>query len=456
MRFSSLAIAAIAVLSSSTYAAKATSAPSLTQYTVTCQKTYVVKNGDTCSKIGKAFNVYTSYIKKWNPSINAGCTNLYIDQVLCLSAPTTHSSAIAIGTNSLVTPTPTPTKSAKTTAKATTVLTMTNAAPQCTKDADCTGARCCNLQTNECVLDPYDTLCGKQSASSLTSSSCTAGSQGLAQGDGYNGYCCNTQADCLDDCISGVCNGPVNTKTATATTKTTTTTKTTSSPGSSATCTSGSKGLGKGDGYNGACCATQADCLDDCISGVCNGPVNTKTATATTKTSTTKTSTATATATPSGLVVQLSSSKDFCLFLPPSPGNKAANGNKVDIDAIADSEKNAVSFCTKPNVNAPAAAAMPSGFIKSASYQTNTAAGFVQVRGTLNIASYELSPKDEGGQYDNHGAGSPPNSMCAGYPYYVSLIEPNTATFCIRCCETYSDCNAGRSAYGCDRVVPAL
>ncbi|EPB88503.1 hypothetical protein HMPREF1544_04738 [Mucor circinelloides 1006PhL] len=456
MRFSSLAIAAIAVLSSSASAAKATSTPSLTQYTVTCQKTYVVKNGDTCSKIGKAFNVYTSYIKKWNPSINAGCTNLYIDQILCLSAPTTHSSAIAIGTNSLVTPTPTPTKSAKTTAKATTVLTMTNAAPQCTKDADCAGARCCNLQTNECVLDPYNTLCGKQSASSLTSSSCTAGSQGLAQGDGYNGACCNTQADCWDDCISGVCNGPVNTKTATATTKTT------SSPGSSATCTSGSKGLGKGDGYNGACCATQADCWDDCISGVsdcwddcisgvCNGPVNTKTATATTKTST-----ATATATPSGLVVQLSSSKDFCLFLPPSPGNKAANGNKVDIDAIADSEKNAVSFCTKPNVNAPAAAAMPSGFIKSASYQTNTAAGFVQVRGTLNIASYELSSKDQGGQYDNHGAGSPPNSMCAGYPYYVSLIEPNTATFCIRCCETYSDCNAGRSAYGCDRVVPAL
>ncbi|KAF1796430.1 hypothetical protein FB192DRAFT_1336403 [Mucor lusitanicus] len=355
MRFTSLAIAAIALISSSASAAKATSTPSLTQYTVTCQKTYVVKNGDTCSKIGKAFNIYTSYIKKWNPSINAGCTNLYIDQVLCLSAPTTQSSAIAIGTNSLVAPTPAPTKSAKTTANPTTVLTMPNAAPQCTKDADCAGARCCNLQTQECVLDPDNTLCGKQSTSTLS---------------------------------AGVCNGPVNTKTTSAT-KTTT-------------------------------------------------------------------ATATATAVPSGLTVQLSSSKDFCLFLPPSPGNKAANGNKVDIDAIADSEKNAVAFCTKPNVNAPAAAAMPSGFIKSASYQTNTAAGFVQIRGTLNIAAYELSSKDQGGQYDNHGSGSPPNSVCSGYPYYVSLIEPNTATFCIRCCETYSDCNAGRSAYGCDRVVPAL
>lgn len=305
---------------------------------------------------------------------------------------------------------------------------------------------CCNLQTNECVLDPYGNICDKKpttTLSSTTGATCTSGSKGLGNGDGYNGACCSNQADCQDDCISGVCNGPINTAT-----------KTTTAPSSSATCTSGSKGLGNGDGYNGACCSNQADCQDDCIKGVCNGPVNTKTTTA--KTTTTKTSTATSTAAPSGLVVQISSSKDFCLFLPPSPGNKAANGNKQDIDAIADSEKNAVSFCTVPNVNAPAAASMPSGFIKSASYQTNTASGFVQIRGTLNIAAYELSSKDEGGQYDNHGAGSPPKSMCAGYPYYVSLIEPNTATFCIRCCETYSDCNAGRSAYGCDRVVPAL
>ncbi|KAL0146389.1 hypothetical protein V8B55DRAFT_1470338 [Mucor lusitanicus] len=432
MRFTSLAIAAIALISSSASAAKATSTPSLTQYTVTCQKTYVVKNGDTCSKIGKAFNIYTSYIKKWNPSSNA---------------PTTQSSAIAIGTNSLVAPTPAPTKSAKTTANPTTVLTMPNAALNVPRmlTVPVLGI-CCNLQTQECVLDPDNTLCGKQSTSTLSASTCTSGSYGLGQGDGWNGYCCSSQADCWDDCISGVCNGPVNTKTATAT-------KTSSAPASSATCVSGSKGLKQGDdGWNGYCCSTQADCLDDCISGVCNGPVNTKTTSATKTT----TATATATAVPSGLTVQLSSSKDFCLFLPPSPGNKAANGNKVDIDAIADSEKNAVAFCTKPNVNAPAAAAMPSGFIKSASYQTNTAAGFVQIRGTLNIAAYELSSKDQGGQYDNHGSGSPPNSVCSGYPYYVSLIEPNTATFCIRCCETYSDCNAGRSAYGCDRVVPAL
>lgn len=53
MRFSSLAIAAITLLASSASAkkhtAKATSTPSLVQYTVTCQKTYIVKNGDTVS-----------------------------------------------------------------------------------------------------------------------------------------------------------------------------------------------------------------------------------------------------------------------------------------------------------------------------------------------------------------------------------------------------------------------
>ncbi|KAI7907984.1 uncharacterized protein BX663DRAFT_547625 [Cokeromyces recurvatus] len=64
----------------------------------------------------------------------------------------------------------------------------------------------------------------------------------------------------------------------------------------SGTCASGSYGLGNGDGYNGACCKDQSDCLDDCISGKCNGPVNTQTPTKTTtkKTATTTTKKTTA------------------------------------------------------------------------------------------------------------------------------------------------------------------
>ncbi|KAI8979750.1 hypothetical protein BDF20DRAFT_529478 [Mycotypha africana] len=181
--------------------------------------------------------------------------------------------------------------------------------------------------------------------------------------------------------------------------------------------------------------------------------------TTTKKTTATKTTTTSATATgiPDianyGLTVQISSSKDFCLFLPSSPGNKANNNGKVDIDAIADSEKDAVAFCLKPSEKAPGARTLPTTFIKTAHYYRNTTAGYVQVTGTFNPAAYELSTKDDGGQYDNHGAGSPPNSICHGYKYYVSLIEPSTPDYCIRCCDTYADCHAGRSAYGCRRVV---
>jgi hypothetical protein len=32
---------------------------------------------------------------------------------------------------------------------------------------------------------------------------CIAGSSGKGKGDGYKGYCCKTEADCLDDCVKG-------------------------------------------------------------------------------------------------------------------------------------------------------------------------------------------------------------------------------------------------------------
>ncbi|KAI9256233.1 hypothetical protein BY458DRAFT_535374 [Sporodiniella umbellata] len=316
------------------------------QYTVSCDKTYVVKNGDTCSKIDKAFGLTFSKLRKWNPSINPSCTNLYIDQVLCLSAPVTKTTAVTVGTTTTV---PTKTTTQKTKTKTTTVVTMTGSPIECRSNDDCAGVRCCNLFTNKCVLDPDNNICDIQPTTTI---------------------------------VTG-------TKTITKTTKLPTTTPT-ATPGLS------------------------------------------------------------------GLTVQISSSSNFCIFLPSSPGNKNGNNGKVDTDAIANSEKNAVAFCTNPNINAPGAGLLPKGFIKSAKYQTNTAAGFVQVRGKLNIAAYQLSPKDDGGQYDNHGAGSPPKSICAGYPYYVNLVEPSSSDFCIRCCEKYSDCNAGRSAYGCNRIVPEL
>ncbi|KAI8089575.1 uncharacterized protein BX664DRAFT_246753, partial [Halteromyces radiatus] len=154
-----------------------------------------------------------------------------------------------------------------------------------------------------------------------------------------------------------------------------------------------------------------------------------------------------------GLTVAVQNEAEFCLFLPSSPGNKANHGGIIDPDAIADSEKDAKPFCTIAGLT-PSAKQLPDGFITSAHYQFNTTAQFVQVTGEINRAKYSLSSKDGGGQYDNHGAGSPPLSMCMGYKYYVSLIEPDIQGFCIRCCQSYQDCNASRSAYGCKRVVP--
>lgn len=141
------------------------------------------------------------------------------------------------------------------------------------------------------------------------------------------------------------------------------------------------------------------------------------------------------------------------MFLPSSPGGKDLNNGKVDVEAISKSEKSANAFCLKSNKNTPGARIFPKNFIKSAHFFRNSTAGYVQVTGKFNPAAYSISPKDEGGQYDNHGKGSPPLSMCFGYKYFVNLVEPDKPDYCMRCCDTYEDCNAGRSTYGCGRVV---
>ncbi|KAI8343570.1 hypothetical protein BC941DRAFT_448342 [Chlamydoabsidia padenii] len=156
-----------------------------------------------------------------------------------------------------------------------------------------------------------------------------------------------------------------------------------------------------------------------------------------------------------GLTLAVTDETQFCLLLPSSPGNRDNHNGTIDPDAIASSEKNATVFCTMEDM-APGAQLMPEDFITLAEYQYNTTAEFVQVRGKIDREKYDLSKSDGGGQYDNHGQGSPPLSMCLGYRYYVSLIEPDIQGFCIRCCQSYQDCNASRSEYGCKRVIPAL
>ncbi|KAI8387489.1 hypothetical protein BD560DRAFT_363104 [Blakeslea trispora] len=100
---------------------------------------------------------------------------------------------------------------------------------------------------------PLETNSGKGSDSSNSGSGsgskCGAGAYGLGKGNGYNGECCKDQSDCLDDCLSGKCNGPK--KPATV------------------SCKSGYKGKKNGAGPKDACCTTQWDCKEDCVNGKC-------------------------------------------------------------------------------------------------------------------------------------------------------------------------------------------
>ncbi|KAF8129696.1 hypothetical protein K438DRAFT_1444615, partial [Mycena galopus ATCC 62051] len=50
----------------------------------TCTQTYTVKSGDTCSAIAASQGLTVSQLLALNPSINSGCTNLSIGQVLCV------------------------------------------------------------------------------------------------------------------------------------------------------------------------------------------------------------------------------------------------------------------------------------------------------------------------------------------------------------------------------------
>ncbi|KAF7328266.1 hypothetical protein MVEN_02566500 [Mycena venus] len=75
--FSALLVAALAVSASPV-------APLETRQG--CAQTYTVVSGDTCAAIESRKGVSDAQLHALNPSINSGCTNLQIGQVLCLSS----------------------------------------------------------------------------------------------------------------------------------------------------------------------------------------------------------------------------------------------------------------------------------------------------------------------------------------------------------------------------------
>lgn len=141
-----------------------------------------------------------------------------------------------------------------------------------------------------------------------------------------------------------------------------------------------------------------------------------------------------------GQIAQVVDANDFCVFLPPSDST-----NRI----ISDTEWNANAFCLGNTPLAKNAEKLPAGFIKSAHYvKTDT---YVQVTGQMDYTKANLVGTDGGGQMDVR---APMGSSCAGWKFYVNLIEPTTNTYCMRCCNDDRTCNRGISEKGCAHIIP--
>jgi hypothetical protein len=121
-----------------------------------------------------------------------------------------------------------------------------------------------------------------------------------------------------------------------------------------------------------------------------------------------------------GQIAQVVDATDFCVFLPPSDSTDRI---------ISNTEWNANVFCLGNTPLAKGAEKLPDGFIKSAHYVKTDA--YVQVTGQMDYTKANLVATDEGGQMDIR---APMGSSCAGWKYYVNLIEPVSNTYCMRCC----------------------
>ncbi|KAF9219510.1 hypothetical protein BS17DRAFT_789153 [Gyrodon lividus] len=51
-----------------------------------CQTTYVVQSGDNCVGIAGSYNISENTLLTNNPNLNQICTNLYPNEVLCVSS----------------------------------------------------------------------------------------------------------------------------------------------------------------------------------------------------------------------------------------------------------------------------------------------------------------------------------------------------------------------------------
>ncbi|KAI7870299.1 hypothetical protein BDF14DRAFT_1993885 [Spinellus fusiger] len=141
-----------------------------------------------------------------------------------------------------------------------------------------------------------------------------------------------------------------------------------------------------------------------------------------------------------GQIAQVVDASNFCIFLPPTDSTDRS---------ISNTEWEGNAFCMGSTPKAVGAEAIPSGLIQSAHFVATDA--YVQVTGQIDPTKGNLDPKDDGGQFDVR---APIGSSCAGWQYYVNLIEPVNNVYCMRCCNDTVNCNRGISQKGCARVIP--
>lgn len=127
------------------------------------------------------------------------------------------------------------------------------------------------------------------------------------------------------------------------------------------------------------------------------------------------------------IVTSIKDGTEFCTML-----------TGYGVTPVAPNEGCASVYCYGPA--SPLGPPMPKGYITSTNYAKTT--NYTQVTGCIDSTVWAQNPQDEGGQMDSNGW----PYACQGSKKFVSLIEPATNTFCIRCCadDNKIDCNTSK------------
>ncbi|KAF9430216.1 hypothetical protein BGZ76_000914, partial [Entomortierella beljakovae] len=119
-------------------------------------------------------------------------------------------------------------------------------------------------------------------------------------------------------------------------------------------------------------------------------------------------------------VTEINADGSFCTMLSPFGSQE-----------VAPDEACANSYCFGGSyTNTSTHLVGPKDLILSVNYVENKTAQYTQITGCMDGSKWGFNPIDQGGQMDSHGW----QYSCKGYKKFVSLLEPQSNTYCIRCC----------------------